>query len=290
MMNSFFSLADLWGTHAELVLDLGYKALLAVAVLLAGKVVVRLVVRSIERAPGRFQRLDVVLVPIFATTATYAIYIVCLVIILDIFGVNTTSIIALLGAAGLAVGLALKDTLSNIAAGIMLLILRPYGIGDYVECGSQSGTVKELGLFTTTLETADGLYISAPNGSIWGTPVKNFTRNGRRRLDVVVGIAYDDSIDDGFTALRRVIAAEPRLLADPAPQVMVQELADSSVNLQLRAWTTTGDFWDVWWDVKKKVKEAVEEAGLTIPFPQRDVWLRGNGGNVVVPETMGEKS
>jgi small conductance mechanosensitive channel len=288
-MNSF-SLADLWGTHAELILDLGYKALLAVAVLLAGKVVVRLVVRGIERAPGRFERLDVVLVPIFATTATYAIYIVCLVIILDIFGVNTTSIIALLGAAGLAVGLALKDTLSNIAAGIMLLILRPYGIGDYVECGSQSGTVKDLGLFTTTLETADGLYISAPNGSIWGTPVKNFTRNGRRRLDVVVGIAYDDSIDDGFTALRRVIAAEPRLLADPAPQVMVRELADSSVNLQLRAWTTTGDFWDVWWDVKKKVKEAVEEAGLTIPFPQRDVWLRGNGGNVVVPETMGDKS
>ncbi|MBN2232372.1 MAG: mechanosensitive ion channel [Deltaproteobacteria bacterium] len=269
------SLTGLWEHHAELIIDLGYKALLAVAVLLAGRFTVRLVRRGIERVPGRFRRLDAVLVPIFATTAGYAVYIVCLVIILDIFGVNTTSIIALLGAAGLAVGLALKETLGNIAAGIMLLILRPYDIGDYVECGSQAGTVTELGLFTTTLETADGLYISAPNGSIWGTPVKNFTRNGRRRMDVIVGIAYDDSIDDGFSALRRVIAAEPRLLADPAPQVMVQELADSSVNLQLRVWTSAGDFWDVWWDLKKHVKESVERAGLTIPFPQQDVWLRG---------------
>ncbi|MBN2332774.1 MAG: mechanosensitive ion channel family protein [Deltaproteobacteria bacterium] len=271
-------LVNLWGEHAELIIDLGYKGLLAAAVLLAGFAAARLVRQAIVQAPQRLKKFDDVLVPIFSTTATYSIYAISLVIILDIFGVNTTSIIALLGAAGLAVGLALKDTLGNIAAGIMLLILRPYRIGDYIECGSQAGTVREIGLFTTILETFDGLYVFAPNGAMWGTPVKNFTRNGRRRMDVVVGIAYDDSIDAGFEALRGVIRSEPRMLPDPAPQVMVQELADSSVNLGLRCWTTVDDFWDTWWDLKKRVKEEIEAAGLTIPFPQQDVHLNREGG------------
>ena len=164
---------NLWQEHATLILDLGYKVVLAVAVLLAGSFAGRLVRRAIGQAPKRFKKFDDILVPIFSRTATYSVYAVSLVIILDIFGVDTTSLIALLGAAGLAVGLALKDTLGNIAAGIMLLILRPYRVGDFIECGSQVGTVKELGLFATSLETPDGIFIFAPNSSLWGAPVKN---------------------------------------------------------------------------------------------------------------------
>lgn len=160
------------------------------------------------------------------------VYAIGLIIVLDIFGVNTNSIIALLGAAGLAVGLALKDTLCNIAAGIMLLILRQFRVGHFIECGVYTGTVKEIGLFTTILETIDGLYLSMPNSSLWGTPIKNFTRNGKRRMDLVVGISYGDSIDKGFEVLKEIVEAESRFLKDPGPQVMVQALGDSSVNLQ----------------------------------------------------------
>lgn len=195
------------------------------------------------------------------------------VIILDFFGVNTTSIIAFLGKAGLAIALALKDTLSNIVAGMMLLILRPFRSGHFIESGSILGTVKEIGLFTTILQTPDRLYISAPNISLWGSPIKNFTTNGTRRMDIIVGIAYTDSIDKGFEALQTVIQGEPRVLSEPPPQLMGQAMADSSVNLQLRAWAYVKNYWDVYWDANKRIKEQIEAAGLTILFPQRDVHL-----------------
>jgi small conductance mechanosensitive channel len=153
----------------------------------------------------------------------------------------------------------------------MLLILRPFRAGNFIEAGSIMGTVKEISLFTTILKTPDGLYISAPNSSLWGTPIKNFSANGTRRMDLIIGISYTDSIDSGFGALQQVIQNEPRFLADPPPRVMVQEMADSSVNLQLRAWANMDDYWDVYWDTNKMMKEQVEAAGLTIPFPQRDV-------------------
>lgn len=266
-------LLNFWSNHAEKIIDISYKALLALALLFTSYLVAKAIRRSIINANHRFAQFDETLIPVFCTTATYSVYAVGIIIILDVFGVNTASIITLLGAAGLAIGLAIKDTLSNIAAGIMLLVLRPFRVEHFIESGDMMGTVKEIGLFTTILETLDGLYISAPNSSLWGAPIKNYTRNGKRRMDLIVGISYTDSIDTGYEALQKVIAAEARFLPEPAPQVMVQAMADSSVNLQLRAWTSVDDYWEVYWHSNKQIKEAIEAAGLTIPFPQRDLHL-----------------
>lgn len=266
-------LNEFWVQNSVKIIALGYQLLLVLAVLVASRLVAQLVRKSIRKANQKIETLDETLVPVFCATTSYGVYAIGLIIILDIFGVNTNSIIALLGAAGLAVGLALKDTLSNIAAGIMLLILRPFRVEHFVECGAYAGTIKEIGLFTTILETADGLYLSMPNSNMWGAPIKNFTRNGKRRMDLVVGISYGDSIDRGYEVLREVIAQEARFLADPAPKLMVHSLADSSVNLQLRAWTLVDDYWNVVWEHNKIIKEKIEAGGLTIPFPQRDIHM-----------------
>ncbi|MED5526510.1 mechanosensitive ion channel family protein [Gallaecimonas pentaromativorans] len=258
-----------WQSHAELIMDVGYKALLAIVVVLATMVLSGWARRSVSKAHQRLHRLDATLVPLLSSLAAYAIYLVGVVIVLDILGFNTSSLIALLGAAGLAVGLALKDTLSNIAAGIMLLILRPFKLADFIECASFSGTVREVGLFTTVLETPDGLYISAPNSSLWGSPIKNFSRNGKRRMDLIVGISYGDSLEAGLTVLTELAQSEERVMKDPAFQVMVQSMGDSSVNLQLRLWSSVDNYWPLYWDMNRRIKEQIEAAGLTIPFPQR---------------------
>lgn len=250
------------------------NALMTLAIIILCWLVTKVLKRSIRKANQRIRNFDDLLVPVLSNIATFLVYSVGVVVILDIFGVNTNSLIALLGAAGIAVGLALKDTLQNFAAGIMLLILRPFKTGDFIECGSLAGTVKEVNVFTSVLETPDGLYIFAPNGSLWGGPVKNYSRNEKRRLDLIIGISYGDSIEKGISVLQTIIAEDPRLLDDPAPQVMVQSLADSSVNLQLRAWAHVSDYWNVYWDLNRVMKEKIEEAGLTIPFPQRDVYVK----------------
>ncbi|EKE73948.1 mechanosensitive ion channel family protein [Gallaecimonas xiamenensis] len=273
-----------WQANANLILDLGYRALLVLAILLVTLVLARWVKGSVRRAHQRLNRLDETLVPLLSSLAGYAIYLVGLVILLDVLGVNTSSLIALLGAAGLAIGLALKDTLSNIAAGIMLLILRPFKVADFIECGSFGGTVREVGLFTTVLETADGLYISAPNSSLWGAPIKNFSRNGKRRMDLVVGIAYGDAIDKGLAVLLRLAAEDSRVLKDPGAQAMVQSLGESSVNLQLRAWAKVEDYWALYWDLNQKLKTEIEAAGLSIPFPQRVLSL-APGQSFITKET-----
>lgn len=258
-----------WQSHAELIMDVGYKALLAIVVVLATMVLSGWARRSVSKAHQRLHRLDATLVPLLSSLAGYAIYLVGGVIVLDILGFNTSSLIALLGAAGLAVGLALKDTLSNIAAGIMLLILRPFKLADFIECASFSGTVREVGLFTTVLETPDGLYISAPNSSLWGSPIKNFSRNGKRRMDLIVGISYGDPLEVGLAVLTELAQSEERVMKDPAFQVMVQSMGDSSVNLQLRLWSSVDNYWPLYWDMNRRIKEQIEAAGLTIPFPQR---------------------
>ena len=257
---------DLWNINSDLVLEVAYNLVLAIIVLIAMFIIVKMVRHAIRKIP----RLDETLIPILSTTASYAIYLVALVIILDIFGFNTTSLIALLGAAGIAVGLALKDTLSNIASGIMLLLLRPFKKGDAIKCNAVSGVVEEINLFASTIYTFDGLYVSVPNGILWSSAITNFSKNGKRRMDIIVGIGYGDSIDRGLEVLRTIIEEDPRFLTDPAPQTMVSSLGDSSVNLEMRAWTTTSDYWDVFWEKNKLVKERIEAAGLSIPFPQRD--------------------
>ena len=264
-------LTQLWLNHQADILAIAYQLGLALGIIVVARILASNLKTGIVNANRRLGKLDETLIPILSATASYAVYAIAAVVLLDLFGVNTTSIIALIGAAGLAIGFALKDTLSNIAAGIMLLFLRPFKTGHYIEFGGTTGTVEEITLFTTVLCLADGVYISCPNGLLWGNDITNYTRNGRRRMDITASIAYSDSIEVGLSVLNKIAQTESRLLSDPATQVIVFALSESSVDLQLRGWASVDDYWPTLWDLNRRVKEDIEAAGLTIPFPQRDV-------------------
>lgn len=260
---------NFWIDHQPQILHCVKILILALVVLVAIKIVCMVAKKLITRSFNRFEAMDPSL-----CHATYAIvrtlvWIVGLLIILDLFGFNTASILTVLGAAGLAIGLAMKDSLSNIAAGIMLLILRPYKLGDYIDCGSVSGIIQEMGLFSTILKTPDGLFVSAPNSVVFGTPIKNYSRNPTRRSDITVGVAYADSLPVAIQAMNDILTHEEMVLKDPAPEVLVAELADSSVQLTLRYWTATENYWPAYWAIKAQLKPAIEKAGLSVPFPQR---------------------
>ena len=263
------ALKDFWMTYQDSILHFAKVLLLALVIILIALMVGRLIRKVIERAVEKVPALDHSVGNIFYSIARTFLWLFTVLIILDLFGFNTASLLTVLGAAGLAVGLAMKDSLSNIAAGLMLLLLRPYKVGDYIDCGSVSGTIKEMGLFTTTLSTADGIFIAAPNSTIFGNPVKNYSRNATRRVDIPVGISYGDSLPEGIRVLQTLMEKNELILKDPAPQVLVDNLADSSVNLTLRFWVASENYWTAFWQIKGDLKQAIEAAGLTIPFPQR---------------------
>jgi len=211
--------------------------------------------------------------------AYYVVLAVVVIAVLNLFGVQTTSLIAVLGAAGLAVGLALQGTLSNFAAGVMLLVFRPFRIGDYVDIAGTAGSVVEIGLFTVALNTPDNVRIIVPNSSVYGQTISNYAANPTRRNDLVIGIAYGDDIGKAISTIEAVLAADARVLKDPAPVVATSELADSSVNIVVRPWCTKEDYWGLRFDLTRKIKEELEAAGCSIPFPQRDVHLFAEGGD-----------
>ncbi len=257
----------------EIITVYGLDVVGALAILIIGWIAAGWVGRMVDRGLGRVPNMDSTLRPFLSNIVRWTILAFVIVAVLNQFGVETTSIIAVLGAAGLAIGLALQGTLSNVAAGVMLLILRPFKVGDFVSAGSLSGTVVQIGLFTSELKTADGIYIMAPNSQIWNQVITNYGRNPTRRIDIQVGIAYDDDIDVAQKALQELMEGNDLVLKDPAPMTMVMALADSSVNINMRCWANTGDYWNALWALNKGAKAAVEGAGCTIPFPQRDVHL-----------------
>lgn len=267
------AIINFYSTHQIIIMDTLKNLLLAVMVLVLSVVISKLIRKAVFASIMKISNSDEIVSRLFSKVTSYAIYLIAIVIILDLFGVNTTSLVALVGATGLAIGLALKDTLSNIAAGIMLLILKPIKKGEFVEFSGLSGSVKDIGLFTTILETGDGLFISSPNRIVWGATIKNYSRNSRRRMDITVGISYDDSIEVGLNVLKELALSHEAVLQDPAPKVLVQMLADSSVNLQLRAWCPIDTYWDTYWSIQRQIKPKIEEAGLSIPYPQRDLHL-----------------
>jgi small conductance mechanosensitive channel len=267
-------LDTLWGEYGEVLATFSMDLLSAIAILIIGWWAAAWAKKAATRALERTRRVDRTLVLVLSNLARYFILITALIAVLSQFGVQTASIIAALGAAGLAIGLALQGTLSNIAAGVMLLLLRPFRVGDYIDADGIGGTVDEIGLFTTQMRTADGIYISVPNASIWNRTIRNYSRLPTRRLDVGVGISYDDDIEGAQKVLQKLMEDDERVLDEPAPQVMVMALADSSVNLNMRCWATTGDYWGLLWDMNKAAKNAVEEAGYSIPFPQQDVHFK----------------
>jgi small conductance mechanosensitive channel len=260
-----------WESHSPAILELVKDMVSAALIIAAGSVLSRAARKLIAKAASGSLNVDDTVSSVLRLVVRYGIFIICVIMILNVFGVNTSSLIAVLGAAGVAVGLALKDTLGNIAAGIILLFLGTYRRGEYIEFGAFSGTVTDINLFTTILETPDGIYISAPNSSIWGSPLKNYTRNGKRRMEIAVSISYSDSIDAAFQLMRDIIAAETRFLREPAPQVVLQSLKDGSVTIAIRAWAANQAYWDIYWEQMRTIKTKIEEAGLRIPFPRRDV-------------------
>ena len=208
----------------------------------------------------------------------YTIFVFAIVIVLGQFGVQTASLIAVLGAAGLAIGLALQGTLSNIAAGVMLLILRPFNVGDYIDFGGNGGTVKSLGLFGTELSTPDNVYVFAPNSTVWGSNIYNYSRNQQRRLDIYFGIAYDQDITKAMKTVEKALQKEERLITTSGkePQVMMSNMGDFSLDLIARFWCKASDYWDLKWDLTKAVKEALDKEGVDIPFPTQTV-IHENG-------------
>ena len=227
----------------------------------------------VRRALDRVPRIDDTLKPFLSSSVRYFVIGITFVAVLAEFGVQTTSIIAVLGAAGLAIGLALQGTLQNIAAGIMLLVLRPFRVGEYIDAGGVSGTVDAINLFTTDMTTYDGIYRSVPNAELWNRNILNYSRNPTRRLDIPVGIAYEDDVEQALDLLLSHLSQDTRVLPDPEPQVLVTGLGDSSVDLTLRCWTNRTDFWSLRFELNKKVKLWLDAAGISIPFPQRDVHL-----------------
>lgn len=249
------------------------KIVLFIAIMIASVLLSSIAQKVVIAGSKKNKNFDNTLEDVIREAVKYLVISIGLIVGLDVLGVNTTSIIALLGAAGIAVGLALKDTLSNIAAGVMLILLRPFKKGHFIEFSSFKGKVVEINFFTTILKTGDGLYISAPNSALWGNTLINYTRNGTRRVAIIVGISYDDSIDTGLEVLRKVADQEEQFLTDPAVEVMVESMGESSINLQLRGWVHVDEYWNVFWRTNRAVKLAIEEAGLTIPYPQRDLHI-----------------
>jgi small conductance mechanosensitive channel len=219
-------------------------------------------------------RVEATLRTVIASLVRYTILVFVLVAVLSQLGIQTTSLLAALGAIGLAIALALQGTLANIAAGIMLLWLRPFKVGDYIDAGGVAGTLKEVGIFACHIDTWDGVFQFVPNSELWNKRLINYSRLPTRLVDLQFGIAYDNSIASGRDVLMTVAACDDRVHRDPAPNVFVAELGESAVVLGLRVWTDTSEYWPVRRALTEQGKLALEKAGLTIPFPQRDVRLR----------------
>lgn len=241
----------------------------ALVILGVGYFVASKLSRLIVMVMGSRPSVDQTLTPVVAAIIRYIVLIITFIAVLGQLGVQIASMLALLGAAGLAIGLALQGTLSNIAAGLMLLWLRPFRAGDYIDASGIAGTVVEVGLFASTLRTADGVYHFSPNSDLWNKPILNYSRNPTRRVQVQISIDYEDDIATARSVLLDLAASDSRVLDDPKPVVMVEALADSGVNLTLRCWSSTADFWPVSWDLRERAKTAIEGAGLSIPYPQQ---------------------
>ena len=259
-----------WG---PVLLGYALNILGALAILIIGWIFANWLSKRVYKAVGKSGKIDDTIARFTQQMVKVLVIIATLLAVLGQFGIQTTSIIAVLGAATLAIGLALQGTLSNVAAGVMLLIFRPFKVGDAVSVAGNLGAVQEIGIFTTIMKTFDGIHVNVPNGKIWGSEVTNFSINPTRRHNLVFGIGYGDDMDKAVAIIKGILDADERVLKDPAAVVVVDELADSSVNIIARPWTESKDFWAVKWDTINKVKKEFDAQGISIPFPQRDVHL-----------------
>lgn len=261
----------------NLLAGYGMSVLGAIVTLVAGFFVAAWLSRLVTRAMRKAVHIDPTFQPLPGKVVRIAVIVFTLIAVLNRFGVETTSLIALLGAAGLAVGLALQGTLSNVAAGVMILLFRPFKIGDLVKMGGDIYIIDGMGFFVCKAHLPDGPSAFVPNSQIWGQTIINLsvTDQDRRRIDEVYGIGYGDNIETALAILHKVAADDARVLTDPAPFIKVQALGDSSVNILFRVWTGRADWWATKMDLVQRCKEALEAGGISIPFPQRDVHMIG---------------
>lgn len=243
----------------------------AFAVLVIGLLLAGMISRWVERALTKSPRFEPTVANFLSNVVKYAMWALVLVTVLSQFGVETTSILAALGGMALAVGLALQGTLSNVASGVMILVQKPFKVGEGITTGSVTGTVQQIGLFTTELKQFDGLFVMVPNSELWNQAIVNFNRHPIRRFELLVGIGYTDSMEQARNELLALAAADERVLDDPAPQAFVSSLDDSSVGIGLRVWCVTGDYLALTWDLTEAAKARFDAVGISIPFPQREV-------------------
>lgn len=222
------------------------------------------------------KEVDSTLSKFFVSIIKAALIVFVLISVASQIGIETTSFVAVIGAAGLAIGFALQGSLSNFAAGIMLIVFRPFKAGDFIEGGGMAGSVQEVGIFITVLHTPDNKKIFLPNAKLTSDNIVNYSANDTRRVDMVFGIGYNDDIDKAKSVIDSVLKNDDRILTEPAPQIVVSELADSSVNFNVRPWVNSSDYWGVYFDVTEKVKKKFDEEKISIPFPQRDVHVYQN--------------
>ncbi len=271
-MDQLTKMEEITGWLSQNGPDFAIQIGIALAIFIVGKIIARILSNLVQGALRR-GKVDELLVG-FIGNITYGVLLIAVVLAaVDSLGVNVTSLLAILGAAGLAVGLALRDSLANFAAGVMIIIFRPFKVGDWIEAAGVSGTVDEIGLFATLLHSGDNQRVIVPNDSIINGNIVNTNALPTRRIDLIFGIGYDDDIGKAKEIIKSALDADERVLDDPAPVIRVGELADSSVNLQVRPWVKTEEYWPARTELLEVIKLRFDEAGITIPYPQRDVYM-----------------
>lgn len=262
------------------VVTYGLKVVLAIITLVIGKWLARRIAKVCTKILER-QNVDLTLTRFLNNIVYYILLIAVIIAAAGQLGINTASFLTVLGAASLAVGLALKDSLSNFASGVMLILFRPFRIGDAVTVAGETGKVIEVTVFNTIIHTADNQRKIIPNGAISNSTITNITANPTRRIDLVIGVSYDDDIRKVKSVLETIITAESRILTDPKPIISLLELADSSVNMAVRPWVKTEDYWDVYFALMEKIKLTFDEEQISFPYPQSDVYLHSVDAKVV---------
>lgn len=258
--------------------DFGVRAVLALLIFVVGRWIANLIAGGLRKGLSR-GKTDPTLIGFTTSLVRVAVLAFVVIAALSHLGIQTAGFVAVLGAAGLAVGLALQGSLANFASGVLLLIFRPVRVGDYVEAGGTSGSVMEIGIFTTTMHTPDNKKVIVPNAQVTGGTITNFSANDTRRVDLVASIGYGDDIPKAKAVLARIVKAHELVLADPAPQIEVSTLGESSVDIVVRPWANTSDYWRVYFDLTQSIKTEFDREGISIPFPQRDVHLHQVAGN-----------
>ncbi|WP_135457219.1 small-conductance mechanosensitive channel MscS [Vibrio echinoideorum] len=265
--------AEQWLTNnSDLFIQYGVNIISALVILFIGNLIVKAVANSVSKVLQK-KKMDRAVVEFVHGLVRYLLFVIVLIAALGRLGVQTASVVAVIGAAGLAVGLALQGSLSNFAAGVLIVAFRPFKSGDYVEIGGVAGSVDSIQIFQTVLTTPDNKMVVVPNGSVIGSPITNYSRHDTRRIDLMIGVSYNADLQKTKALLTKICESDERVLKEPGVQVGVHTLADSSVNFVVRPWVNTADYWNVYFDLMQAIKEGLDDEGIEIPFPQMDVHM-----------------